>query len=187
MLHTSNPSSYSPHHAPVEACEAGSPIDKAVRRLACARCHTQKLRCPRKLGNTRDCTRCMQAQVKCVDRPWQKMGRPSESNPGRISRKKQRSQSSSIRQNNSPQAKGAFNNDLETENLERRKLLGTRTQPSSINRVIQMPNATVINADTWRCISKDMSLVARQISREGSPWHDDTNLDFSGVSDVQGE
>jgi hypothetical protein len=54
---------------------AGTTLSK---RLACVRCHAQKLRCPRREPNENDCTRCVQAGVKCVDRTAQRMGRPNE-------------------------------------------------------------------------------------------------------------
>jgi hypothetical protein len=47
---------------------------KPPKQLACTRCHAQKLRCVRKSDQT--CDRCVAADVGCVARRVQRMGRP---------------------------------------------------------------------------------------------------------------
>ncbi|KAF7155842.1 hypothetical protein CNMCM5623_008722 [Aspergillus felis] len=48
-----------------------------VTRLACNRCHQQKLRCHRSLVPGQPCARCENAQVECIFEPPLRPGRPS--------------------------------------------------------------------------------------------------------------
>jgi hypothetical protein len=48
-----------------------------VTRLACNRCHQQKLRCDRSLVPGQPCARCENAQVECIFEPPLRPGRPS--------------------------------------------------------------------------------------------------------------
>ena len=54
------------------------------KRLACTRCHAQKLRCLR--HSFGDCTRCLRAGSICVARSPRPMGRPKEALRGQLSR-----------------------------------------------------------------------------------------------------
>ncbi|KID97491.1 Zn(2)-C6 fungal-type DNA-binding domain protein, partial [Metarhizium majus ARSEF 297] len=45
-------------------------------RLACDRCHGQKLRCTRASGHTKACQRCVKAGEKCTYSPPLRLGRP---------------------------------------------------------------------------------------------------------------
>ena len=54
---------------------------KPPKRTACARCHQQKLQCPREEPGP--CERCVQAGLECVDRRPQRMGRPRETGNAR--------------------------------------------------------------------------------------------------------
>ncbi|EAQ90180.1 predicted protein [Chaetomium globosum CBS 148.51] len=52
--------------------------NKPSRPLACQRCHGQKLRCVRRTSDAPICDRCSSANVECVSRQPQRMGRPAE-------------------------------------------------------------------------------------------------------------
>jgi hypothetical protein len=59
-------------------------------RLACDRCHTQKLRCPRDGKVSGTCIRCRTAGAKCVYSPSSRMGRPGgQSTPGGSRKRRQ--------------------------------------------------------------------------------------------------
>ena len=52
-----------------------------VKRFACDRCHSQKLRCPRSSSGSEakePCIRCQKAGVRCNTSATQKTGRPSK-------------------------------------------------------------------------------------------------------------
>ncbi|KAF7887584.1 hypothetical protein EAF00_009878 [Botryotinia globosa] len=53
-------------------------VQKSQRQLACAKCHTQKLRCVRKSSGEHACDRCLATNVECVARQLQRMGRPAD-------------------------------------------------------------------------------------------------------------
>ncbi|KAF7954593.1 hypothetical protein EAE96_005713 [Botrytis aclada] len=53
-------------------------VQKSQKQLACAKCHTQKLRCVRKLSGEQACDRCLATNVECVARQLQRMGRPAD-------------------------------------------------------------------------------------------------------------
>lgn len=57
--------------------QTASDRDKRPQKLlACARCHSQKLRCVRQHQNSRVCDRCLSANAECIRRQPQRMGRP---------------------------------------------------------------------------------------------------------------
>ena len=49
-------------------------------RVACDRCHSQKLRCPKAAG-TEKCNRCSKAQTPCVFSPFRQKKEPCNVNP----------------------------------------------------------------------------------------------------------
>ncbi|KAF7927114.1 hypothetical protein BELL_0500g00070 [Botrytis elliptica] len=53
-------------------------FQKSQKQLACAKCHTQKLRCVRKPSGEHACDRCLATNVECVARQLQRMGRPAD-------------------------------------------------------------------------------------------------------------
>ncbi|THV49681.1 hypothetical protein BGAL_0184g00230 [Botrytis galanthina] len=53
-------------------------VQKSHKQLACAKCHTQKLRCVRKSPGENACDRCLATNVECVARQLQRMGRPAD-------------------------------------------------------------------------------------------------------------
>lgn len=58
---------------------------------ACTRCHAQKLRCVRQKHGGRICDRCLSANVECIDRQLQRIGRPVDhSTPGHRSQPRHR-------------------------------------------------------------------------------------------------
>ncbi|KAH6844803.1 hypothetical protein B0I37DRAFT_378309 [Chaetomium sp. MPI-CAGE-AT-0009] len=52
--------------------------NKPPKPLACQRCHGQKLRCVRRTSDAPVCDRCSSANVECVSRQPQRMGRPAD-------------------------------------------------------------------------------------------------------------
>ena len=64
---------------------ASADASKSARQLACARCHSQKLRCVRQTSDARVCDRCLAANIKCVSRQPQRMGRPADTSNARRS------------------------------------------------------------------------------------------------------
>ncbi|TEY65539.1 hypothetical protein BOTCAL_0139g00060 [Botryotinia calthae] len=52
-------------------------VQKSHKQLACAKCHSQKLRCVRKSSGEHACDRCLATNVECVARQLQRMGRPA--------------------------------------------------------------------------------------------------------------
>lgn len=52
--------------------------NKPPKPLACMRCHGQKLRCVRRTSDAPVCDRCSSANVECVSRQPQRMGRPAD-------------------------------------------------------------------------------------------------------------
>ncbi|KAF7947216.1 uncharacterized protein EAE97_004465 [Botrytis byssoidea] len=53
-------------------------VQKSQKQLACAKFHTQKLRCVRKSSGEHACDRCQATNVECVARQLQRMGRPAD-------------------------------------------------------------------------------------------------------------
>ncbi|KAF7918227.1 uncharacterized protein EAE98_009839 [Botrytis deweyae] len=53
-------------------------VQKSQKQLACAKCHTQKLRCVRKSPGEHACDRCLATNIECVARQLQRMGRPAD-------------------------------------------------------------------------------------------------------------
>ncbi|KAF7883350.1 uncharacterized protein EAF02_005270 [Botrytis sinoallii] len=53
-------------------------VQKSQKQLACAKCHTQKLRCVRKPPGEHACDRCLATNVECVSRQLQRTGRPAD-------------------------------------------------------------------------------------------------------------
>lgn len=51
--------------------------DDIRRRLACDRCHSQKLRCPRRPGKD-TCDRCHKARTSCIFSPFRQKKPPQE-------------------------------------------------------------------------------------------------------------
>lgn len=53
---------------------------QVAKTLDCARCHSQKLRCVRRVPDSRTCDRCLSAGFDCVARKPQRMDRPVDRN-----------------------------------------------------------------------------------------------------------
>ncbi|CCC10495.1 hypothetical protein SMACR_06669 [Sordaria macrospora] len=82
---------------------------QVAKTLACARCHSQKLRCIRRIADSRTCDRCLSAGIDCVERKPQRMGRPVELGNGPRSQVRHGSQKSA-RGDGSPARKQARQN-----------------------------------------------------------------------------
>lgn len=54
-------------NSPRDSSRSG--IEEVRRRFACDRCHTQKIRCPRKPGQA-VCDRCTKAKAECLFSPF---------------------------------------------------------------------------------------------------------------------
>ncbi|KAI8962426.1 hypothetical protein F5Y11DRAFT_194134 [Daldinia sp. FL1419] len=81
--HWSEPASTVGHEHVLDLDTIPDGSGKQTKQLACTRCHTQKLRCVRQPRNGRVCDRCLTANVDCIERKPQRIGRPVDLNPHR--------------------------------------------------------------------------------------------------------
>lgn len=102
--------------------------DAIRRRAACDRCHSQKIRCPRKAGQD-VCDRCQKARTPCIFSPFRQK---------KISEEETEKDESSVVSLEQPSIvySGAISDNVSSSNRKRQRLQGPIAGEESVSKLM---------------------------------------------------